>query len=169
MGRLLAATLAIMAICCSTASALPDPKLAAAAKRALVAEMTALVVPAGVSCPLDDAGWAAVHQHAREVISAAFAEPMRGHLLGGMLRSNNRSACVLAGGVDVYEPGSARENGESATVTARVGIWNRFTVVNQVRAAEPHNLEDCTFELSRSDLDWLVARYQCTFVPGHGP
>src|SRR5436305_10502475 len=104
MGRLLAVTLAITAICCSTASALPDPMLAAAAKRAMVADMTALVVPAGVACPLDDVGWAAVQQHAREVISAAFAEPVRGTLLGGLLRPNNRDACVLAGGVDVYEP-----------------------------------------------------------------
>jgi len=157
----------ILTACATPGTA--DPAIAQAGRRAMEAEMTALVSPAGSPCPPDAATWTVVQAQARERITAAFADPAKTRLLDLLLRDTNRQACTLAGGVDSYSPGSTSVHGGSASLQARVGIWSRFRAVGQPGTPEPHNVEDCEFQLIRPTGGWVVSDFSCKFVPGHGP
>lgn len=135
----------------------------------MVAQMTALVSPAGSPCPSDDPTWAVLVSQAEQQISASFADPAKSRLLALLLRDGNRQTCAIAGGVDSYKPGSQSVHGNSATLEAEVGQWARFHAAGQPGSVEPHNVKHCAFTLVREGSTWLVSDFKCQFVPGHGP
>lgn len=147
-----------------------DAALAAAARAALQARMTAIVQPAGSPCPADDATWAFVKTQATERISSTYADPERTRLLGLLLRDGNRQGCALAGGVDWFNPRQQTISGSSATLEADASIWQRFRGAGQGPGiAEPHNTMHCSFVLTHTGGVWLVSDSVCDFANGSGP
>lgn len=162
----------LLAILVAGCGALPahDSALAAAARAALEAEMTAIVQPAGSPCPADDATWAFVKTQATKRISSTYADPERTRLLGLLLRDGNRQGCALAGGVDWFSPGRQTISGSSATLEADASLWSRFRSPGQgTGTSEPHSTMHCSFVLTHTGGTWLVAGSLCDFVNGSGP
>lgn len=165
-GRLVVPLIGLILSACGPAGTI-DPAIAQAGRSAMEAAQTALVAPPGSPCPLDEPTWQAVGAQARDRIGAAFADPAKTRILESLLR--DRLTCTMAGGVDSYEPSSTSIHGDSASLDARVGTWLRFRARGQPGTPEPHNLEDCHFQLLRSNGRWLVSDFNCSFVPGYGP
>jgi hypothetical protein len=124
---------------------------------------TALIPPAGATCPPDEASWPAVDRSATERISTTFADPVKARLLGQMLKGPT-IPCVLGGGVFAFEPSSSSIDGGRATLEAEFGTWSRFALTGQP-AAEPRARYHCTFQLVMRGGGWLVSDYRCSGYP----